>query len=243
MLTSLAGIVRDLRFRAWVLQNRARLARLGCNFVVEANGTPRFDALPHVVVDQIGAGRGSLVLRIGRDCRFGRDLTLDVRTHADGVIEVGDGCYFQDRIRLQPWGGAIRLARQVEVRSGAELKSAGELLVGVQSGIGRNVSVHCHERIEIADHVALAEGADVMDSDHTHDGSDTWFERQQVLSAPVRIDSNVMVGANAVILRGAHIRRNAMVATGAVVTAGEYPEGHLLAGVPASAIRPLRAGA
>ncbi len=243
VLTSLAGIVRALRFRAWVLRNRARLARLGCDFVVETVGTPRFDALPHVVVDQIGDGRGSLVLRIGRDCRFGRDLTLDVRTHADGVIEVGDGCYFQDRIRLQPWGGAIRLARQVEVRSGAELKSGGELRVGVQSGVGRNVTVHCHERVEIADHVALAEGVDVMDSDHTHDGSDTWFERQRVMSTPVRIDSNVMVGANAVILRGAHIRRNAMVATGAVVTGGEYPEGHLLAGVPASAIRPLRAGA
>ncbi len=243
VLTSLAGLVRTLRFRAWVLRTQARLARLGCRVVVESDGTPRFDALPHVVVSQIGDGKGSLTLRIGRDCRFGRDLTLDLRTHADGIIEIGDGCYFQDRVRLQPWGGAIRLARQVEVRSGAELKSGGELHVGVQSGIGRNVTVHCHERIDIADHVALAEGVDVMDSDHTHDGSDTWFERQQVMSTPVRIDANVMVGANAVILRGAHIRRNAMVATGAVVTAGEYPEGHLLAGVPASAIRPLGAGA
>jgi acetyltransferase-like isoleucine patch superfamily enzyme/acyl carrier protein len=239
VLSSIAGVVRTLRLRAWVLRTRARLARLGCRLVVETDGTPRFDDLPRVVIDTIGGGRGSLTLRIGRDCRFGRELTLDLWTHADGVIEIGDRCYFQDRVRLQPWGGAIRLGAQVTVRDAAELKSKGELVVGGGSGIGRNVTIHCHERIEIADRVNLGEGVAVMDSDHTHDGTDTDVVRQPVVSSPVLVESNVLVGTNALILRGSHVGRNAMIATGAVLTGGEYPERHLLAGVPAQALRPL----
>ena len=238
-LSSAAAAARALRFRAWVLETRARLARLNCRFVVEADGTPRFDDLPRLVTDAVGQGGGSLTLRIGRDCRFGREVTLDLWTHADGVLEIGDRCQCQDRIRLQPWGGAIRLGAQVHVRDGAELKSKGELVVGAGSLIGRNVTVHCHERIELADRVNLAEGVNIMDSDHTHDGSNTDVARQPILSAPVVVESNVLVGTNALILRGSHVGRNVMIATGAVLTGGDYPERYLLAGAPAQPLRPL----
>jgi len=239
VLSTAADRVRTVRFQAWVLATRARLARLNCSLIVQTDGTPRFDELPHVVIDTLGKGRGSLTLLIGRDCRFGRELTLDLWTHADGLIDIGPGCHFQDRIRLQPWGGAIRLGPCAQVRDGAELKSRGELIIGTESGVGRNATVHCHERIEIENHVALAEGAKVMDSDHTHDGSDTHFQRQAVASTPVLVGSNVFVGTNAMILRGSRVGRNAVIATGAVLTGGDYPEGHLLAGVPAEAVRPL----
>ncbi len=239
VLSTAADAVRTMRFRAWVLATQARLARQHCRFVVETDGTPRFDDLPRIVTDAVGAGGGSLTLRIGRDCRIGRELTLDIWTHADSVLEIGDRCQFQDRIRLQPWGGAIRFGRQVRVRDGAELKSKGELIVGDDSFIGRNTTVHCHERIELADHVNLAEGVNVMDSDHTHDGSDTYVASQKIVSAPVLVGSNVFVGTNALILRGSHVGRNVMIATGAVLTGGEYPERYLLAGVPAQPLRPL----
>ncbi len=242
VLSSIAAAARGLRFRTWVLRNRARLARLGCRLVVETRDTPRFEGLPRLVVDAIGDRRGTLTLRIGRGCRLGRDLTLDVWTHADGLVELGDACSFQDHVRLQPWGGRIRIAGGVHVRDGAELKSKGELSVGPGSAIGRNATIHCHARIELADHVAVAEGANVMDSDHTHDGSDTHFILQRVVSAPVRIDSNVLVGTNAMVLRGSHVGRNAVIAAGAVLTGGEYPAGHLLAGAPAQALRPLTPG-
>ncbi|HWC27614.1 MAG TPA: SDR family NAD(P)-dependent oxidoreductase, partial [Solirubrobacteraceae bacterium] len=240
VLGRIAGAARAMRFRAWVLTTQARLVRLRCRLVVEVAGTPRFDELPRIVTDAVGEGGGSLTLRIGRDCRFGRELTLDLWTHADGVLEIGDRCQFQDRIRLQPWGGAIRVGEQVRVRDAAELKSKGELVVGADSFIGRNATVHCHERIELAEHVNLAEGVNVMDSDHTHDGSDTYVARQPVVSAPVVVGRNVFVGTNALILRGSRVGRNAMVATGSVLTGGEYPERHLLAGAPAQPLRPLR---
>lgn len=243
VLGSAASVVRSVRFQAWVLQTRARLARLGCRFSARVEGVPRFDDLPHIAIDTIGGGGGSLTLRIGRDCRFGRDLTLDLWAHVDGVIEIGDGCHFQNRIRLQPWGGTMTLGALAQVRDGAELKSKGELRIGASTIVGRNVTIHCHERIELGDRVGLAEGVTIMDSDRTHDGSDTHVARQPVLASPVSVESNVFVGTNALILRGSHVGCNAMVATGSVLTGGEYPAGHLLAGVPASAIRPLEAPA
>jgi acyl transferase domain-containing protein/acetyltransferase-like isoleucine patch superfamily enzyme len=239
VLSTAADAVRTMRFRAWVLATRARLARLHCSLTVETDGTPRFDDLPRVVTDAVGEGGGSLTIRIGRDCRLGRELTLDLWTHAHSVLEIGDRCQLQNRIRLQPWGGAIRLGKQVRVRDGAELKSKGELIVGDDSFIGRNTAVHCHERIELADHVNLAEGVNVMDSDHTHDGSDTYVARQKIVSSPVIVHSNVFVGTNALILRGSHVGRNVMIATGAVLTGGDYPERYLLAGAPAQPLRPL----
>jgi polyketide synthase 12 len=238
-----ANVVRSARFQAWVLQTRARLARLGCHFTAQIEGVPRFDDLPHIAIDTIGGGGGSLTLRIGRDCRFGRDITLDLWAHVDGVIEIGDGCHFQNRIRLQPWGGTMTLGPLAQVRDGAELKSKGELRIGASTIVGRNVTIHCHERISLGDRVGLAEGVTIMDSDRTHDGSDTHVARQPVLASPVSVESNTFVGTNALILRGSHVGRNAMVATGSVLTGGDYPAGHLLAGVPAGAIRPLEAPA
>ena len=237
---SAVGALRALRFRAWVLGTRVRLARLGCRFVVEVDGTPRFAAPPRVEVDTSGEGRGSLTLRIGRDCSFGSDLTLDVWSSSDGVIDVGERSTFQNRIRLQPWGGAIVLGPQSQVRDGSELKSKGQLVTGSTVVIGRNVTIHCHERIELGDHVALGEGVTVMDSDHLHDGTRS-ISAQGVVATPVVLEDHVFVATNALVLRGSRVGPGSFVAARSILTGGDYPAGHMLAGAPAQALRPLNA--
>ena len=62
--------------------------------------------------------------------RIGRDCVIDLADGVDGVIELGDGVLLQSRVRLQPWGGAIRIGEHTQVRDGCELKSKGELRVG-----------------------------------------------------------------------------------------------------------------
>jgi NADPH:quinone reductase-like Zn-dependent oxidoreductase/acetyltransferase-like isoleucine patch superfamily enzyme/acyl carrier protein len=237
---SAVGALRALRFHAWVLTTRVRLARLGCRLVVEVDGTPRFAAPPRVEVDTSGEGRGSLTLRIGRDCSFGSDLTLDVWSSSDGVIEVGERSTFQNRIRLQPWGGAIILGAQSQVRDGSELKSKGQLITGSTVVIGRNVTIHCHERIQLGDHVVLGEGVTVMDSDHLHDGTRSVLT-QGVVATPVALEDNVFVATNALVLRGSRVGHGSFVAARSILSGGEYPAGHMLAGAPAQALRPLNA--
>ena len=53
---------------------------------------------------------------------------------------------------------------------------------------------------------------------------------------PVRIDDNVVMGANAVVIEGVHVGEGAVVAAGAVVT--KDVESHtMVAGVPARVIK------
>jgi len=83
-MTPLLSLVRTLRFRLWALALRARLRRAGGRLVLEApGGTPRFHALPHVEVERLGGAGGTLTLILGRDCKLGRDLVLEVWAGAD----------------------------------------------------------------------------------------------------------------------------------------------------------------
>jgi acetyltransferase-like isoleucine patch superfamily enzyme len=229
------GLVRTVRFRAWARFVDLRMRRLGGRFVLEAPQTPRYLGLPRVEIDE---GGGTLTLRIGAGCKLGRDLVLDVAPRVDGLVELGDRVTLQNGVRLQPWGGAIRLGDGVQLRDSCELKSKGELTLGKRAILGRNVTLHCDDRIELGSCVGLAERVTVADSDHGHDGTDTFFMEQPVTSEPVLLEDNVFLATNVVVLRGTTVRRNAVAAAGAVLTGGEFPAGWIIGGVPA---RPLKA--
>jgi carbonic anhydrase/acetyltransferase-like protein (isoleucine patch superfamily) len=54
------------------------------------------------------------------------------------------------------------------------------------------------------------------------------------------IGDNVLIGMNATVLDGAHIGKNSIVGAGAVVGEGkEFPEGSLIVGIPAKAVKQL----
>jgi acetyltransferase-like isoleucine patch superfamily enzyme len=231
-------VIRTIRWRCWRLVAAARLRRLGGRLVVEARGTPRLGSALRL---ETGPGPGTLTLRLGGEVRIGRDCVIDLADGVDGTIELGDGAVLQSRIRLQPWGGAIRIGARAQVRDGCELKSRGELRVGERAICGRNVTLHCHEAVTLGDCVGLAERVTITDSDHANDGSDTFFMEQPVLAEPVVLERNVFCATNVVVLRGARIRCNAVVAAGAVVAGGEHPSGWLIGGVPAKALKPLAA--
>jgi acetyltransferase-like isoleucine patch superfamily enzyme len=115
------------------------------------------------------------------------------------------------------------------------------LMVGEEVTISFHDVLACTERIDIGDACGLGERVTVTDSDHTHDGSSRHYLRQPLRVAPVRLGRNVLVSANAVVLRGASIGDNAVVAAGSVVARGEHPGGHLLAGAPAEPVKRLGA--
>lgn len=58
-------------------------------------------------------------------------------------------------------------------------------------------------------------------------------------TAPIHIGSDVWLGANVTVLKGARIGDGCIVATGSVVTAGEYPPRSIIAGAPARVVKAL----
>ena len=229
-------MIRTLHWRCFRLVATARLRRLGGRLVVEARGTPRLRGPLRL---ETGPRPGTLTLRVGRDVTIGRECVLDLADGADGLVELGDGAVLQSRVRLQPWGGVIRVGAGAQVRDGCELKSKGELRIGDRAICGRNATVHCHSAVTIGDDVGLAERVTITDSDHANDGSDTWFMDQPVHADEVVLGRNVFCATNAVVLRGTRIGANSVVAAGAVVTGGEHPSGWLIGGVPAKPLKSL----
>lgn len=232
-------LVRTVRFRLWALTTWVRLRRHGCRFTLDCAETPRFYGLPYVEPDPVGPGPGSLHLKIGRNCKLGRGMILDIHTGKHGVVDIGDRVSFMSRVRLMPWGGTIRLGPDMQVREASELKANGLLDCGEGAMIGRHTTIHAHTHVRLGRFSGYAENTMVVDSDHLHDGSDTFFMHQPVASAPIDVGDNTFIGANCVVLRGARIGRNSFVAAHATVTAGEYPDGWLLVGQPAKPAKEL----
>lgn len=231
-------MTRTVRWRWWTLVAAGRLRRLGGRLLIEARGTPRLRGPLRL---ETGPSPGTVTLRIGRDVTVGRECVLDLADGLDGIVELGDGAVLQSRVRLQPWGGAIRVGARAQIRDGCELKSKGELRLGERAICGRNTTLHCHSAITLGDDVGLAERVTVTDSDHEADGSDTWFMHQPVSADAVVLGRNVFCATNAVVLRGTRIGANSVVAAGAVVTGGEHPSGWLIGGIPAKKLKPLTA--
>ena len=241
MITRLNQLRHRTRFALWAALLRARLRRRGARLILDAPHGARLHGLPHVDVQAAGEGDATLTLRLGRGVALGRATHLDLWAGGTNLLELGDGVYFQHGVRVQLRGGAVALGEHTHVRDGAVLKSQGELRVGREVTISFGDVLACTERIEVGDHAGLGERVTITDSDHSHDGSGTHYLAQPLRVTPVRVGRNVLVSANAVVLRGARIGDNAVVAAGAVVGRGEHPGGWLLAGVPARPVRELSA--
>ena len=237
MIGSLTALVARARFAVWVALLRLQLRRRGGTLEVE--GGARFRGAPNVTVLDLGEGAARTTLRFGDGVSLGRGMELVLWARGTNRLELADGAYFQNGVRVELRGGRIAIGAHAHVRDGAVLKSQGELLVGREVTVSFGDVLACTERIEIGDLCGLGERVTITDSDHTHDGSDHHYLEQPLRVAPVRLGRNVLVSANAVVLRGADVGDNAVVAAGAVVGRGEHPGSHLLAGVPAQPDKPL----
>ncbi len=108
--------------------------------------------------------------------------------------------------------------------------AVGDVIIGDNSRIGLHSTVI--GPVTIGSHVNLAQGITVTALNHNYADPTRRIDEQGISTAPVTIEDDVWIGANAVVLPGVTIGRHSVVAAGAVVTQ-DVPEGSLVAGVPA----------
>lgn len=181
-------------------------------------------------------------MKIGRDARIEGGVRMQVQTGGTNELELGDRVVLQDGSRLWLAGGSIKLGKGTILRDECVLKSRGKLIIGEFVRIGSGSVVHCHERIHLDDRSGFADCVVIVDSDHVHDGSDTWFLDQPVVSTPIEIGPNTLGGALTLITRGVVVGPNSVIAGASLVRKGEYPGGWLIAGNPARPLRALGSG-
>ena len=218
------------------------MRRNGGRLVVDAPHGALLEDPPRIRARMTGDGDGTFTLRIGSNVTLGSGVRIVIWALGTNVLEIGDETLIDDQVHLHLRGGEIRIGRAAVIREFAVLRSEGLLTIGEKGNVSHGSVIHCKERVAIEDLSNITEHVTVVDSDHTHDGSDDYVLDQPLRVSPVTIGPNTFVGAGSVVLRGARLGPNAMVAAGSVVPGGEYPAGWLIGGAPAKAIRPLAAG-
>ena len=104
--------------------------------------------------------------------------------------------------------------------SGAVLSARKSISIGKRSLLGVNTRVYDHDFHSIVPEHRI----------------DRQLDSSMVRNSAVEIGEDVLVGANAIVLKGARIGDCSAVGAGSVVTAGEYPRNAVIAGNPARVI-------
>ncbi len=125
----------------------------------------------------------------------------------------------------------MKIGKGSTIHMAASIYSAGGIAIGYDSIIGEWAVLDGREKLTIGNHVDIATGVMIYNSEH--DVNDPKFS---AISAPVEIGDYVFIGPRAIILPGVKIGNGAVVGAGAVVTKDVEPF-TIVGGVPAKLIK------
>ncbi|OGE29024.1 hypothetical protein A2867_03510 [Candidatus Daviesbacteria bacterium RIFCSPHIGHO2_01_FULL_40_11] len=124
----------------------------------------------------------------------------------------------------------VKIGRGSRIHIGARFFYPANIKIGEGTIIGDNIFLDGREKLIIGNHVDIASGVMIYNSEHDINSEDF-----HAISAPVEIGDFVFIGPRAIILPGVKIGRGAVVAAGAVVTK-DVTEDAIVGGVPAEVI-------
>lgn len=179
-------------------------------------------------------------VRIARDVRIDGPASLEIYPATANSLVIGSGVIIGDGVHLSLRGGALEIGDGTEVRRLGTYQITGHARIGSGVVLSNGITLHCGESIEIDDLTIIGEYSTITDSIHPR--TDVGVPIHHASSSrPVRIGSNIWIGAHAVITPGVAIGDQAFVGAGAVVTKDVEPW-WLVGGVPARPIRKLGGG-
>jgi len=110
----------------------------------------------------------------------------------------------------------------------------GDVHIGANTRIGMsNVIIG---PVSIGNDVILAQNIVLSGLNHTYEDIETPIHKQAVTTAPIRVEDDCWIGANAVITAGVTIGKHSVIAAGAVVTKS-VPPYSIAVGNPARVIK------
>jgi carbonic anhydrase/acetyltransferase-like protein (isoleucine patch superfamily) len=119
--------------------------------------------------------------------------------------------------------GEVTLGEGVSVWFNATIRGD---LEPITIGKGSNIQDNCTVHVDTGSPVVVGENVTVG---------------HQVILHGCTVGDNSLIGMGAIILNGARIGKNSIVGAGALVTEGkEFPDGSLIIGSPAKAVREVR---
>ena len=154
-----------------------------------------------------------------------------VQRYRGSTIALGDGLWlrsWRSSNPLVPIHPVVLATRAVDavIRVGQDCGFTGTTLVSA-------------ERIEIGDRVAVGANTTIVDTDfHPLSAEERGHDFRAGSHRPVRIEDDVFIGMNCLILKGVTVGRGTMVGAGSVVSS-DVPGGVIVAGNPARVVKEL----
>lgn len=116
--------------------------------------------------------------------------------------------------------------------------SGGDLTIGYNNFFNANAFMVAKSSISIGDNNIFGPHVVIVDQDHRFDDPEQLICKQGYTSSPIRIGSDVWLGANVVVCKGVEICDRVVVAANAVVTKSITEPG-VYGGIPARKLRDI----
>ncbi|SDF22669.1 Hexapeptide repeat of succinyl-transferase [Terriglobus roseus] len=142
---------------------------------------------------------------------------------------------------LVTWPHRVSLGERVSLEHGIYFNAAGAHASGIAISLGDGTFVgsgcefNAIEGISIGENCLIASGCRFIDHNHGIQAGKL-MKLQDEISSPIRVGTDVWIGANCIVLKGVSIGDGAIVAAGSVVTKSVEPY-TIVAGVPAKFIK------
>jgi acetyltransferase-like isoleucine patch superfamily enzyme len=182
--------------------------------------------------------RAAVDASVSPSARLGQRLRIVVAPGSRSRLVVGDRAIIGDDVRIVLEGGHALIGARADLRRLVTLVVGGTLEVADQVLLQTGCSLHCSDSLSIGRRTGVGEFSTIIDSSHHYSTPEQWF-LDNVHTAPVVIGADCWIGAKATIGRGVSIGDYSVVGANSLVT-GDVPEGHLVVGVPAEVVRPVR---
>lgn len=149
--------------------------------------------------------------------------------NVNGKITIGDNVTINSASWANPIGGGMKTQFQIV--------GQGEIHIGSNTGIS-NTAITSASTVCIGSNVLLGSGVRIFDTDfHPISAND---RKKGILdcikTAPVKIEDNVFIGTDTIILKGVTIGQNSVIGAGSVVTTN-VPSHEIWAGNPAHKLK------
>ena len=130
--------------------------------------------------------------------------------------QIGEGCYIETPFYANWAGKFVHFGKGIYANFGLTLVDDGEIFVG--------------DHVMFGPHVILSAG--------THPVHPELRKKQAQYNAAIRIEHNVWIGANCVVLPGVTIKENSIIGAGSIVTK-DIPANVIAVGSPCKVLRPI----
>ena len=146
----------------------------------------------------------------------------------NSTIEKADFTWFH-KVKI---GNDCTIEKGVSFRYDGAYTEGTAIVIGDKTFIGRGCEFNISDSIHLGFHCAIASGCKFIDHNHGYDNRTEYIGEQAPTSAPIKIEDDVWLGVNVVVLKGVHIGKGAIVAAGSVVTKSIAPY-EIWGGIPA----------